>query len=180
MAQDAKIMAAAHRRFQADREARQAELERRIEEIHRRLPRVEAIDRELGSTAARLVLAAFEAEGDPGPVIQELEKTNLALQRERAELLVGGGYAYDCIDDVPACRLCQDSGWLRDGSPCRCLMSYYTREQNQRLSRLLDLGGQSFESFSFDWYDSEVWTEFGASPLGNMELIYDICRDFAR
>ena len=48
MAQDAKIMAAAHRRFQADREARQAELERRIEEIHRRLPRVEAIDRELG------------------------------------------------------------------------------------------------------------------------------------
>ena len=57
MAQDAKIMAAAHRRFQADREARQAELERRIEEIHRRLPRVEAIDRELGSTAARLVLA---------------------------------------------------------------------------------------------------------------------------
>ena len=59
MAQDAKIMAAAHRRFQADREARQAELERRIEEIHRRLPRVEAIDRELGSTAARLVLAAL-------------------------------------------------------------------------------------------------------------------------
>ena len=32
MAQDAKIMAAAHRRFQADREARQAELERRIED----------------------------------------------------------------------------------------------------------------------------------------------------
>ena len=98
MAQDAKIMAAAHRRFQADREARQAELERRIEEIHRRLPRGEAIDRELGSTAARLVLAAFEAEGDPGPVIQELEKTNLALQRERAELLVGAGYPYDYID----------------------------------------------------------------------------------
>ena len=180
MAQDAKIMAAAHRRFQADREARQAELERRIEEIHRRLPRVEAIDRELGSTAARLVLAAFEAEGDPGPVIQELEKTNLALQRERAELLVGAGYPYDYIDGAPQCARCQDSGYLPSGAPCQCLTAYYAREQNRRLSRLLDLGGQSFDTFSFDWYDGEVWSEFGASPLSNMELIYDICRDFAR
>ena len=32
MAQDAKIMAAAHRRFQADREARQAELEAALED----------------------------------------------------------------------------------------------------------------------------------------------------
>ena len=152
MAQDAKIMAAAHRRFQADREARQAELERRIEEIHRRLPRVEAIDRELGSTAARLVLAAFEAEGDPGPVIQELEKTNLALQRERAELLVGAGYPYDYIDGAPQCARCQDSGYLPSGAPCQCLTAYYAREQNRRLSKLLDLGGQSFDTFSFDWY----------------------------
>ena len=180
MSQDPRIMAAAWRKFSAEREARRAALAQLTREVHRRLPRVESIDRELRRMVGEMMVAAFEADADPGPVLRRLEQESLALQRERAELLVGGGYAYDCIDDVPACRLCQDSGWLRDGSPCRCLMSYSTREQNQRLSRLLDLGGQSFESFSFDWYDSEVWTEFGASPLGNMELIYDICRDFAR
>ena len=179
MAQDAKIMAAAHRRFQADREARQAELERRIEEIHRRLPRVEAIDRELGSTAARLVLAAFEAEGDPGPVIQELEKTNLALQRERAELLVGAGYPYDYIDGAPQCARCQDSGYLPSGAPCQCLTAYYAREQNRRLSKLLDLGGQSFDTFSFDWYSSVAWDGYGRSPLENMEMIREICGNYA-
>ena len=179
MAQDAKIMAAAHRRFQADREARQAELERRIEEIHRRLPRVEAIDRELGSTAARLVLAAFEAEGDPGPVIQELEKTNLALQRERAELLVGAGYPYDYIDGAPQCARCQDSGYLPSGAPCQCLTAYYAREQNRRLSKLLDLGGQSFDTFSFDWYSDQVWDQYGRSPLENMEMIREICGNYA-
>ena len=180
MAQDPKIMAAAWRRFSADRETRRAALERLTDEVYRRLPRVESIDRELRRTLGEIMVAAFEADEDPGPALREMEKQNLALQRERAELLVGGGYAYDCIDDAPVCRLCQDSGYLRDGTACRCLMSYYAREQNRRLSKLLDLGGQSFDTFSFDWYDGEVWSEFGASPLSNMELIYDICRDFAR
>ena len=47
MAQDPKIMAAALRRFQQDKEERRAQLERRTEEVYRRLPRVESIDREL-------------------------------------------------------------------------------------------------------------------------------------
>ncbi len=179
MAQDAKIMAAAWRRFQADRERRREELERRTAEVYRRLPRVESIDRELRGTVAAIMVSAFERDADPESALQALEHRNLALQRERAELLVGGGYPYDCIDGAPACQLCGDSGYLRDGSPCRCLMAYYTREQNERLSKLLDLGSQSFDSFSFDWYDSQVWPDYGLSPLDNMELIYDICGEFA-
>ena len=173
-------MAAAFRRFQADREARRTELEQRTAEIHRRLPRVEAIDRELRGTAARLVIAAFEAEGDPGPALKELEQSNLALQRERAELLVGGGYPYDYLDDAPQCPLCQDSGYLREGPPCRCLMAYYTREQNRQLSKLLDLGAQSFDTFSLDWYSPQLWPEYQRSPLENMEMVREICLSYAR
>ena len=44
MSLDGTILAAARRRFLADREARRAELERRREEIERRLPRVAEID----------------------------------------------------------------------------------------------------------------------------------------
>ena len=119
MAQDAKIMAAAWRRFQADRERRREELERRTAEVYRRLPRVESIDRELRGTVAAIMVSAFERDADPESALQALEHRNLALQRERAELLVGGGYPYDCIDGAPACQLCGDSGYLRDGSPCR-------------------------------------------------------------
>ena len=143
MPRDAKIMSEALHRFQADKERRNARLERRTEEIYRRVPAVERIDRELRGTAARIVAAAFSEGGDPEKALEQLAAGNLALQRERAELLVGGGYAYDCIDDAPVCRLCQDSGYLRDGTACRCLMSYYAREQNRRLSRLLDLAGRA-------------------------------------
>ena len=64
MARDAKIMSAAYRQYQQDRDARRLELERREEEVYRRLPRVEAIDRELRGTAAKIVLAAFQQDGD--------------------------------------------------------------------------------------------------------------------
>ena len=161
MAQDPKIMAAALRNFRQDREERRARLEQRTAEVYRRLPRVESIDRELRGTVAEIMIAAFENDRDPAPALKALSEHNLQLQRERAELLVGGGYAFDYIDDKPLCPLCEDSGYLRDGSPCRCLMSYYTREQNRRLSKLLDLGGQSFDSFSFDWYSGEVWPQYG-------------------
>ena len=179
MAQDAKIMAAALRRYEADKDARRREQERRTAEVYRRLPRLESIDRELRSTAAKLVIAAFSEDGDPETAMKALERNNLALQRERADVLAGGGYPYDYLDDAPACPLCQDGGYRPDGRPCRCLMAYYTREQNRRLSKLLDLGNQSFDTFSFDWYSDEVWPEFGRSPLENIEMVREICGNYA-
>ena len=179
MAQDPKIMAAALRQFQQDREDREARRERRRAEVYRRLPRVEAIDRELRGTLAEIMISAFENDRDPESALRALSQRNLQLQRERAELLVGAGYPFDCLDDAPACPLCGDSGYLRDGSPCRCLMKYYTREQNRRLSKLLDLGNQSFDTFSFDWYSVEVWPQYGRSPLENMEAIREICGNYA-
>ena len=179
MAQDAAVMSAALRAFEADRNRRQEELDRRTQEVFRRLPRVAEIDRELRGTVAKIMVSAFDRDTDPEPALRALEQHNLALQRERAELRVGAGYPYDYIDEKVQCQLCQDRGFLRDGSPCRCLMAYYTREQNRRLSKLLDLGGQSFDTFSFDWYSADVWPEYGRSPLENMEMIREICGNYA-
>lgn len=178
MAQDAKIMAAALRRYQADQDARKKEWDNRVRTLYRRLPRLAIIERELQGTAARIVLAAF-SEGNPDRAVAELERESLELQRERAELLVGAGYPYDYLDEKPACPICQDAGFLPDGGACRCLMAYYAREQNRRLSRLLDLGSQSFDTFSFDWYSDQIWDQFGRSPLENMEMIREICGNYA-
>ena len=63
--------------------------------------------------------------------------------------------------------------------PCRCLTAYYTKEQNSRLSKLLDLGNQTFDTFSFDWYSPVVWPEYGRSPLDNMRTVRAICGEYA-
>ena len=180
MALDSNILAVAQREFRQDREQREEQQERRTEEIYRRLPRVETIDRELRSTVGAIMISAFENETDPEIALRELERKNMALQRERAELLVGAGYAYDELDEKIFCKHCEDRGFLSDGSPCRCLMAYYTKEQNRRLSKMLDLGSQSFDTFSLDWYDNgHVWPEYSTTPFKNMESILEICMGYS-
>lgn len=167
-------MAAAQRKFEQDRERREERLAQRRMEVYRRVPRVEEIDRQLRATVAQIMISAFDNDIDPEVAMQSLKETNLDLQRERAELLVGAGYSYNEIDERTVCQRCGDSGFLIDGSVCRCLGAYYTREQNRRLSKMLDLGNQSFDTFSLEWYDD------GQGPtLKHMEMVLEICLNYA-
>lgn len=179
MSFDANIMAAAQRNFQRDKERRAEHLLHRTQEVYRRLPRVEEIDRELRSAVGKIMISTFDSGDDPQTALKQISERNLALQRERAELLVGGGYTYDEIDERVLCKQCDDRGIFRDGTPCRCLIAYYTKEQNRRLSKLLDLGNQSFDTFSLEWYDSELRDERGLSALKNMEVVLEICSNYA-
>ena len=62
---------------------------------------------------------------------------------------------------------------------CQCLKDLCRQEQIKSLSSLLDLGGQSFETFRLDYYDRMVWQEFRRSPRENMEFVLSACRSYA-
>jgi DNA replication protein DnaC len=62
---------------------------------------------------------------------------------------------------------------------CRCLKAYCAREQQKELSRMLDLGSQSFETFSLEWYDQAEDPALGVSPRENMDWIYRTCKRYA-
>ena len=155
MATDSKIMARALARYRRDVERRRERQQIQAETILRTVPRAAEIQRELRGTVGQIVAAAFRRGADPTSAIQALKERNLALQRERAEVLVANGLPFDALDDKPGCPRCGDTGFTEEG-PCRCLMAYYTREQNKELSKLLDLGGQSFDTFAFHWYSTVV------------------------
>ena len=44
---------------------------------------------------------------------------------------------------------------------------------------MLDLGGQSFETFSLDWYSEEADPALGISARENMDWVYRTCRAYA-
>ena len=44
---------------------------------------------------------------------------------------------------------------------------------------MLDLGSQSFDTFSLDWYSGEYNSALGLSFRENMEKTYDVCADYA-
>ena len=178
MAYDGKIMRRALRQFEEDRYQREERFQARRERIFRRQPRLKEIDEELRSTMSRIITSALRHGTDPGPAVEVLREENLRIQEEKRQLLTQMGLPQDCLDEKPACPLCGDTGY-RNGQVCRCLRQYYAREQQKELSRMLDLGSQSFDTFSLDWYSQEYDADYGRSARENMETVYDVCADYA-
>ncbi len=178
MSYDGRIMRQALARFDEDKQRRAAEFTARRDRLYQAEPRLKEIEQQLRGTMSRLISSALRRGTDPLPAVRVLRDENLGLQQERAQLLRGMGYPADYLEEKPACPLCGDTGY-HDGQVCRCLREYYKRAQLTELSRLLDMGSQSFETFSFDWY-SEERGERKRSPRENMERVFDICQDYAR
>lgn len=178
MAYDGKIIRRALQRFEEDRRQREERFQNRRESVFKRQPRLREIDAELRATMSRLIAGALRQGTDPRPAVEALKKQNLGLQEERKLLLERLGLPADCLEDKPACPLCGDTGY-RGGGMCRCLRAYCAREQQRELSRMLDLGSQSFETFSLEWYSEEGSPELGISPRENMDWIYRTCKRYA-
>lgn len=178
MAYDGRVLRRALQRFEEDRQEREHRFQERRESIFRRQPRLRQIDTELRATTSRIISSALRRGTDPLPALEVLRDENLSLQEEKRALLGKLGLPQDCLEDKPACPLCGDTGY-RGGEMCRCLRSYYAREQQKELSRMLDLAGQSFESFSLDWYAEEALSHLGISPRENMEWVYRTCKRYA-
>ena len=178
MSYDGRLLRLAQERYEADRSIREAEQAARREAIYTSRPRLREIDGELRSTMSRIITSALRHGTDPRSAVAVLRDENLSLQAEKRELLQKMGLPEDALEETPACALCGDTGY-RNGRVCRCLRGYYAREQQKELSRMLDLGHQSFDTFSTDWYPDRYDPNIGITVRQHMEMIYDICADFA-
>ncbi len=179
MAYDGRIMHRAMQRFEEDRQAREARFQQRRETVFRRQPRLREVEAELRSTMSRIIADALRRGTDPRPAVERLRDENLGLQAEKRALLAGMGLPEDCLEEQPLCPLCGDTGY-RNGQVCRCLRKYYAEEQTRELSRMLDLGNQSFDTFSLDWYSDRVTDGQRRSARSHMEeRVYNSCAEFA-
>lgn len=178
MAYDGRIMRRALQRFEEDRQLRRDRFLEREKNVYRRQPRLREINDELKSTMSRIIASALRRGADPRPALEVLRDENLSLQAEKRQLLQEMGLSVDCLEEKPNCPLCDDTGY-RHGQVCRCLRDYYSREQQKELSRMLDLGSQSFENFSLEWYGQAPLPQLGISPRENMAWVLRCCRRYA-
>lgn len=177
MAYDGKVMSRARVRFDREKARRKEEFAARQQTLFTRNPRLRQIDEELKGTMSQVIAAALKQGEDPLPVIRKVRDENLELQRERAEILTAMGFPMDYLEEKPECPLCDDTGYC-GRKMCRCLQKFYQEEQWKELSRMLDLGNQRFENFSFEWYQKEKGQR-KYSPREQMERNFDLCQDYA-
>ena len=179
MAYDPNIIRRASARLEEQKRSREERLESLRRRAYAREPRLEQLDRKLQSTMAELVATALRRGENAGEAVWAIRDRNLDIQRERAVLLGAMGMPEDALDDKPACPLCGDTGW-RGAQMCQCLKKLCAQEQIKELSKLLDLGEQSFDSFRLDYYSEAVWPGRSSSPRANMDLIYEVCLNYAQ
>ena len=179
MGYEAAVLRRATKRLEERRRQREERQQRRQREIYAQLPRVAEIDRELKGTIYQIIAASLREGRDPAPSIKVIRDKNLDLQAEKARLLTDHGWPADALDDKPACPKCGDTGWV-GAEMCACLKELCAREQIAELSKLLDLGEQSFDTFSLDLYSPLPWPGEDLSPRENMEFILEVCSNYAR
>ena len=177
MSYDGKLMRRALARFDEDKQRRAQQMDRRRERLYAQIPRLEQIEQELRGTMSQIIASALGRGTDPVPAIRVIRDSNLALQRERRELLLAYGYAENYLDEEPHCPLCRDSGY-RGSAVCECLQEYSAREQIAELSQLLNMGSETFETFDFRWYSSDC-AGTRRTPREVAERNFDICQDYA-
>ena len=179
MAYDGVVLHRASARLEEERKARQARTEELRGRLYTQRPELRDIDRQLKGAILDIITASLKHGSDPRPALQVVRDNNMELQARQAQLLQELGYPPDALDDTPACPKCGDTGWVGAGM-CDCLKALCAQEQVKELTSLLDLGEQSFDNFSLDWYSELPWPGESLSPRENMEFIYDWCLNYAQ
>lgn len=173
MPYESQVLRTARERLAQRRRRNEQDYARRRDQIYSILPRVQTIDQQLRQTVTLAATTALRAGGDPQSAIAAIRDRNLALQKERADLLESHGYPSNYLDEQPLCPLCGDTGWV-GAKMCACLQTLCTEEQNRVLSSMIDLQGQSFATFRLDYYGPQHSQE-----RLQMTRVRDICRKYA-
>ncbi|NCB50417.1 MAG: DNA replication protein DnaC [Clostridia bacterium] len=174
-----KLLSRAREKLDELRAANEKEQQRRTAEVYARLPRVREIDCILRAQMLELMGLTIRRSGNPLSEIAELEKENLDMQAERAELLVGAGWPMDYTDEIFSCPKCRDTGMV-NGAVCSCLKKLYNRELTAELGTLLRCGNESFSLFDLSLYDTAPDPATGIVPRECMKLVYDTCFEYAK
>jgi len=176
MAYSADVVRRARQRLDSARADRESENRQRLQQAYIQLPRLKEIDIMLRKSMALAAQTVFAEGGDIQFTMEQVKQANLALQRERQEL-VDAHFQPGYLDEMPICAHCGGSGYV-GSTMCRCLQALCRQEQKKEIS-VLASGTADFESFRLDYYSDQVNPKFGGSPRKVMEHNLAVSRKYA-
>ena len=176
MGYSAEVMQRARARLAEAKADRESENQQHLAQAYRQVPRLREIDQQLRVTMALAAQAVFSQGGDVQSAMDAARQKNLALQREREEL-VRENFEDGYLDDSPICEKCGGSGYI-GSNMCECLRELCRQEQKKELT-FLNVGRETFDQFRLDYYPDRIDPKLGVNIQAVMEKTYQTCRKYA-
>jgi DNA replication protein DnaC len=173
MSAEGNILAKARRELERDAAAHRRRREAWRESLYEENP-------ELRDLELRLRGVFLDALANPSPGVMEAAAAeSLELQRQRGALLEAMGASPDSLDESPYCHICEDTG-TATGEMCVCLQEKVKVLRAESLSSLLDLRGQTFDTFNAELFSDTFNPERNGSPRQQIDICRDVCYGFCR
>lgn len=153
--------------------------ELRIRELNGKIPELSQIDSELVSFAQKL--AEIMKTSAPEKRIQKaayLKEKTKNLLAEKEKLLRENGYPPNYLEDVYACPLCHDTGYI-ENSPCTCFKQAERAKLYEKSAMKSETEGEAFDTFLLSYYSDAVNPKLKTSPRKLMETVLSRCISFA-
>ena len=177
MSIDGKLLVKAKAALKEKRRVHAEQYDLRLKRIYAKSPVIQMLDEEIKATMSELFAAALTPGSDAQ--IEDIRLKNLELQGERRAELVKAGFPVTSGNEEYMCPKCHDTGYIHS-EICACLMALYKEEQRNSLSNLFKLGNETFDNFDMTFYDDTLAPDTGISPRRAMEIVYEICVEYAR
>ena len=181
MAYKTSVYLRAKHQLDERRRAGEALFQQRHSEVLAACPALAALERQLAATGAEVVKIAARGENATAS-IAKLSQENLALQKQRAELLRQAGFPEDYLENVYTCPVCHDTG-THGSYYCRCYLDLIRETAKQAIPASAMLKKCTFESFDLSFYSDEVDPALGISHRRLMTnvvaFLKDYCVDFS-
>ena len=143
-------------------------LEMRQQEVYKKLPKVRDIDNEIRRTGISMAKSVLgRPEGSEELVIKAREKIE-ALKMEKAYVMTEGNIPADYLDPVFECSLCKDTGYLQDGSRCKCLKQELVNRAYKMSNVDRVLHKENFQTFNINIFSDKPFESELHTPRENM------------
>ncbi len=176
---DEKSLAAVNRKFNEQKQKREALLSMRREEVYRAVPRIREIDDAIFGGGMRMLSAVWDGKGTPEEVAAAFGRAVEKYAAEKKQLLAEAGFQPGYLDVPYACDHCKDTG-MRDGKLCGCYLSILSEALYAESGMGQLLKKQTFDAFDINVYSDAALEGGKASPRQNMISILGTCREFVR
>lgn len=169
-----EVIRRARARLAQARDEGEREYREHLRIAYEQMPRLKEIDRQLRMTMAKAACSVF-AGGDAQTLMENAKNENLALQRERRQI-IENCFEPGFLEERGTCPTCGGSGFL-GSNMCACLSELCRQEQQKELT-FLSAGQESFDQFRLDYYSDKPHPN-GYVPRMIMEKTFRNCRNYA-